>query len=307
MAAFRRTRMKTDEELRNLKVDLRRVPEWEAERESILNQFKRFDVRQLSAAYLKIQQIRGDLYPKLSYQRESPEASRVELTQETLLYVGTGLHQGEAAAICTSIRERHASAKCALNESLKMGVSESSLVSLFTSKVHPEEIAWKRRDCDRYAEMEASLPALERALALLTEFEAVRAKYSSRLAALRDRLSLAEKKRGAVQRFEEKHGGTFAKAAAADNLTRSRAAGLKRLVKRSEKCPYCEASLGADAHLDHIYPVSKGGLSIVENLVWCCSACNSAKADRGLLQFLQMRGVLVDAAISRLLRMGKHI
>jgi len=92
-----------------------------------------------------------------------------------------------------------------------------------------------------------------------------------------------------------------------DNQTRGRAASIKCLVKKTKDCPYCGADLGADPHMDHIYPVSKGGLSIIENLVWCCSSCNSLKADKGLVQFLKVRGVHIEQVISRLHSLGKHV
>ena len=90
-------------------------------------------------------------------------------------------------------------------------------------------------------------------------------------------------------------------------MTRGRASSLKRLVDKTKDCPYCGSDLGLDAHLDHIYPVSKGGLSIVENLVWCCSACNTTKTDEGLMQFLKVRGFSVDLTLSKLHALGKHV
>ncbi|MBS0151006.1 MAG: HNH endonuclease [Nitrospira sp.] len=118
---------------------------------------------------------------------------------------------------------------------------------------------------------------------------------------------LAKEKQAAIERFETKHGKAFAKAAAADGQTRMRATSLKRLVKKTPDCPYCGAVLGTDPHLDHIYPLAKGGLSIVINLVWCCSACNSLKADNGLVQFLMERGLPIEPVLSRLHSLGKHI
>lgn len=52
-------------------------------------------------------------------------------------------------------------------------------------------------------------------------------------------------------------------------------------------CPYCEKSLDEGAlHLDHIHPVSKGGLSIAENLVYVCAECNTKKSHKTLRMFI---------------------
>lgn len=46
-------------------------------------------------------------------------------------------------------------------------------------------------------------------------------------------------------------------------------------------CLYCGAKApGVTLELEHILPVSRGGLSVWENLVSACRGCNSKKADR---------------------------
>lgn len=32
-------------------------------------------------------------------------------------------------------------------------------------------------------------------------------------------------------------------------------------------------------HLDHIYPISKGGIHSITNVVWSCASCNLRKSD----------------------------
>ena len=50
-----------------------------------------------------------------------------------------------------------------------------------------------------------------------------------------------------------------------------------------EKCAYC----GDEAvSVDHIIPKSKGGKDEAENVVPCCSVCNSAKLNKDLVDFL---------------------
>ena len=37
---------------------------------------------------------------------------------------------------------------------------------------------------------------------------------------------------------------------------------------------------GQNLHFDHIYPLSKGGLTIVDNMQLLCRSCNSSKKDK---------------------------
>lgn len=47
-------------------------------------------------------------------------------------------------------------------------------------------------------------------------------------------------------------------------------------------CEYCGNPPPADTRLeyDHVLPVSRGGETIVENLVLACRPCNRSKADK---------------------------
>ena len=92
-----------------------------------------------------------------------------------------------------------------------------------------------------------------------------------------------------------------------DIKTRQRASTVKVLVGKTKDCPYCGLSMGISPHLDHIYPVAKGGLSIIENLIWCCSTCNSIKSNKGLIQFLREKNIPIDETIQKLHLMGKHV
>ncbi|WP_262107494.1 HNH endonuclease [Arthrobacter sp. Marseille-P9274] len=65
-------------------------------------------------------------------------------------------------------------------------------------------------------------------------------------------------------------------------------AKLRQLIKERDNhtCRYCAISIAAEPHLllevDHIMPVSKGGLSTPENLQTLCWKCNRAKSDKVL-------------------------
>ncbi len=66
----------------------------------------------------------------------------------------------------------------------------------------------------------------------------------------------------------------------------SKAKGITRewaAVLRADPCSYCGASAG---ELDHIAPVTRGGLHEYENLTAACKSCNSSKYNDPLLVFL---------------------
>ena len=51
----------------------------------------------------------------------------------------------------------------------------------------------------------------------------------------------------------------------------------KVLIRDCYTCFYC----GQEANtVDHIFPISKGGLSIEDNMIAACNRCNSGKRDR---------------------------
>lgn len=54
------------------------------------------------------------------------------------------------------------------------------------------------------------------------------------------------------------------------------------LIRDNHKCVYCGSS--KDLTLDHVHPVSKGGMKVWENVVTACVTCNGKKGDRTLKQ-----------------------
>lgn len=63
---------------------------------------------------------------------------------------------------------------------------------------------------------------------------------------------------------------------------RTQVLSRENIFKRDRRqCLYCLCSLKGKAYtLDHVIPRSRGGLSVWENLVTCCSGCNRRKADQ---------------------------
>jgi len=50
---------------------------------------------------------------------------------------------------------------------------------------------------------------------------------------------------------------------------------------QNQKCAYCGCDLNESGkHLDHIIPISKGGLHTTNNVHWTCPACNLSKGDK---------------------------
>lgn len=91
--------------------------------------------------------------------------------------------------------------------------------------------------------------------------------------------------------------------------TRELALEVKREIKsqlsKFKVCPYCENDLGEIPHADHIYPVSKGGLSTKENMVYICQNCNSTKSDKTLNAFIKLKGFDRDKIEANLELLGK--
>ncbi len=89
------------------------------------------------------------------------------------------------------------------------------------------------------------------------------------------------------------------------NETRELARRLRISFAPTDSCPYCGKAVGSDAHLDHIYPVSKGGLSVRSNLVFVCLGCNQKKSDMTLTSFVKARNLDREAIESRLHQLKK--
>lgn len=75
-------------------------------------------------------------------------------------------------------------------------------------------------------------------------------------------------------------------AAKAKGQSRQRANKLKKGIRNNEYCPYC-GDLILESHVDHIYPIAKGGTSTINNMVRVCSSCNLRKKDMTLNQFIK--------------------
>jgi 5-methylcytosine-specific restriction endonuclease McrA len=109
---------------------------------------------------------------------------------------------------------------------------------------------------------------------------------------------------------KEKVNQLKARAATVEKDTRQQAKKYRSDFEIQKKvipvCPYCGGALNeSDSHLDHIYPVSKGGQSVLRNLVFVCSKCNLKKKTQTLRFFIASLGLEESLIYQRLDKLKK--
>ena len=102
------------------------------------------------------------------------------------------------------------------------------------------------------------------------------------------------------------------KAEALDRKNRKSQAEVKQLLapelKKYGKCAYCESSLKfTDSHIDHIQPVSKGGLYTESNCVLICARCNRSKGATLLRPFCKKADLDYDKVVTWVEVLGKDV
>ncbi len=96
-----------------------------------------------------------------------------------------------------------------------------------------------------------------------------------------------------------------ARAAANSDEQRRISIPIKDRLPANHLCPYCDNELGEDFEADHIHPVSKGGLSIISNMINVCYECNRAKGNKTLGVFADEKGFDLGEINNRLKRQRK--
>ena len=64
----------------------------------------------------------------------------------------------------------------------------------------------------------------------------------------------------------------------------------ERIEEQGYMCFYCSYPLEDDYHVDHYYPLSKGGSNGAENIVIACPSCNKSKSDKDPHEFMSLIG-----------------
>jgi 5-methylcytosine-specific restriction endonuclease McrA len=76
---------------------------------------------------------------------------------------------------------------------------------------------------------------------------------------------------------------------------------LLKLELQSYRCPYCGAPITFNiCHLDHVFPVSKGGEHYLYNIALVCSTCNLLKRGRTLRRFCRKYGYDYESILQKL-------
>lgn len=67
----------------------------------------------------------------------------------------------------------------------------------------------------------------------------------------------------------------------------------KLVVLQKNKCTICRSNLGNKYHVDHIYPLAKGGAHDKYNIQLLCQSCNVRKWAKDPIDFMNSRGFLL--------------
>lgn len=120
-------------------------------------------------------------------------------------------------------------------------------------------------------------------------------------------LEAKEKKQRYQKYLTEELSRARAMAETETSKIRKQAQQKRERIERAPDCPYCGQSLwDKQTHLDHIYPVSKGGKSLEANMVYVCAECNSKKKDMTLGVFIQKYQLDYETIRERLFSLGKE-
>ena len=83
---------------------------------------------------------------------------------------------------------------------------------------------------------------------------------------------------------------------------------IRKTTPNPFACPYCsETTDHTNSHVDHINPISNGGLSVKNNMVLVCSSCNLKKKDHPLWVFCKRSKLSYESVAERLFKLGKWV
>lgn len=68
---------------------------------------------------------------------------------------------------------------------------------------------------------------------------------------------------------------------------------IKLMAIQKGKCVACRNNIRSDYHVDHIFPLARGGTNDKTNLQLLCPTCNRQKHARHPVEFMQTKGFLI--------------
>lgn len=147
---------------------------------------------------------------------------------------------------------------------------------------------------DEYKDRVAGLKKKKRSLSreswsLSNELNITKEEYHSILDGIRDfdrvKIKILEKS-VKLEKEKEKRERYKAIIAGYEGKSRKLAQLIKKQLNIFSRCPYCGNDIGNDPQADHIYPLSKGGQSTLENMLYICKSCNIKKQGLTLREFI---------------------
>ena len=175
MARYSSFREKTDEEKRNIKVDLKRMPEWQNEINSIKIYFSKFNIKKISDAAILIHGWREKLHISKYYAIDD-ETSKLNdwiynLSVEKLICFSFNgpnfLKDGRPLEIIKAIRSEIRKSNEFVENSFTVGVTNSSFMSIFFNKVHVSELETVKKNKLIFVTYEKEIPKIEQAISLI--------------------------------------------------------------------------------------------------------------------------------------------
>ena len=151
--------VKTEENLRNLKIDIKKITEWETEIYDINCRFKNYSIDELIKATKLIFQLFIELRSKYyikdlrdfdSYQKERFILWTQKLSTDNLviemrwLYAPSFIESGEYRKVVDVIKKKILEAESFLKYALKKGITNNSFLELVTSKVHSDRYKYSK-------------------------------------------------------------------------------------------------------------------------------------------------------------------
>jgi len=125
----------------------------------------------------------------------------------------------------------------------------------------------------------------------IRDFDKVKGKILDELIKLEEEKEKKEKYKAIIAGYEGK--------------SRKLAQSIKKQLNIFSRCPYCGNDIGNDPQADHIYPLSKGGRSTPENMVYICKSCNIKKGTLTLREFIKEHNMNRSLIEQNLERLGK--